>query len=104
MPTSPGIPSEYNKSQQQIQSLIWSNEAIKTIADKHKKTVAQILLKVHVARGISVIPKTVKKERLIENSNIFDFELDTEDWTQIKALDSGKSMLPDFWLDSLKNA
>ncbi|WP_145409351.1 aldo/keto reductase [Paenibacillus xylanexedens] len=71
---------------------LFSNELLTSIADKHKKTVAQVVLRSLVQNGIVVIPKSVRKERLIENFNIFDFELTTEDMAAISTLDARESL------------
>ncbi|MBY0215459.1 aldo/keto reductase [Paenibacillus illinoisensis] len=71
---------------------MFGNEVLISIAEKHSKSVAQVVLRWLVQRGIVVIPKSVKKERIVENFNIFDFELDTEDIEQITALDTRKSL------------
>lgn len=57
------------------------------IAKKYHKTAAQIALRFLIQRGISVIPKSRRKERLIENINIFDFELTNEEMKIIQELD-----------------
>ncbi|ANY66195.1 2,5-diketo-D-gluconic acid reductase [Paenibacillus sp. BIHB 4019] len=66
---------------------IFQNEALVSLAEKHNKSVAQIILRWLTLRGIVVIPKSVRKERIIENFNIFDFELSTADMERIAALD-----------------
>ncbi|WP_336781661.1 aldo/keto reductase [Paenibacillus illinoisensis] len=71
---------------------MFGNEVLTSIAAKHSKSVAQVVLRWLVQRGIVVIPKSVKKERIVENFNIFDFELSTEDIEQITALDTRKSL------------
>ncbi|WP_337031410.1 aldo/keto reductase [Paenibacillus illinoisensis] len=71
---------------------MFGNEVLISIAEKHSKSVAQVVLRWLVQRGVVVIPKSVKKERIVENFNIFDFELDTEDIEQITALDTRKSL------------
>lgn len=71
---------------------MFGNEVLISIAEKHSKSVAQVALRWLVQRGIVVIPKSVKKERIVENFNIFDFKLDTEDIEQITALDTRKSL------------
>lgn len=71
---------------------MFGNEVLTSIAAKHSKSVAQVVLRWLVQRGIVVIPKSVKKERIVENFNIFDFELSTEDIEQISALDTRKSL------------
>lgn len=68
---------------------IFSNPILKEIGEKYDKTVAQVILRWIIQRGIIVFPKSVKKERMIENFNIFDFELSSEDMEKIKELESG---------------
>ena len=57
------------------------------IAKKHRKTPAQIILRWNVQQGVIVIPKSVHKERMKENLDIWDFELDSNDMEQISDLD-----------------
>ncbi len=64
---------------------------LKTVADKHGKTVAQVILRWHLQRGTVVIPKSVHRERMAENFDVFDFELSETDMSVIAALDTGKS-------------
>ena len=59
------------------------------IAETHDKTAAQVMLRWHLQRGRSVIPKSVKSARLAENLDVFDFELTTEQLIDIDALDTG---------------
>ncbi|RCJ34921.1 2,5-diketo-D-gluconic acid reductase [Nostoc punctiforme NIES-2108] len=66
---------------------IFKNELLLAIAGKYKKTVAQVILRWLTQRGIVVIPKSVRKERIVENFNIFDFELSPEDMDAIISLD-----------------
>ena len=67
-----------------------SNETIQKIAKKHKKSAAQVILKWNVQRGVIVIPKSVHAERLKENINIFDFELDEDDMKVIDSMNQKK--------------
>ncbi|MGM9597583.1 MAG: aldo/keto reductase [Eubacteriales bacterium] len=60
---------------------------LKLIAGKHGKTVAQVILRWHLQRGIVVIPKSTHIERMQENFNVFDFELTDGDMSAISALD-----------------
>ncbi|GEA16258.1 2,5-diketo-D-gluconic acid reductase [Moorella sp. E308F] len=71
---------------------IFQNEVLVSIAKKYNKTVAQVILRWLVQRRIVTIPKTVHKERMIENIGIFDFELSQEDVEKIAALDTKKSL------------
>lgn len=71
---------------------LFGNEVLASLAEKHNKSVAQIVLRWLVQRGIVVIPKSVRKERIAENINIFDFELPAEDMEQISLLDTRSSL------------
>lgn len=73
---------------------IFQNEVLVTLAEKHNKSVAQVILRWLTQRGVIVIPKSIHKERIIENFNIFDFELSQEDMVTIAALDTNKSLFP----------
>jgi 2,5-diketo-D-gluconate reductase A len=70
---------------------IFQNEALLSIAKKHNKSVAQIILRWVVQRGIVVLSKSTHKERIQENFEILDFELSAEDMETIKALDTKTS-------------
>lgn len=74
---------------------IFENELLKGIAEEHQKTVAQVILRWHLERGVIIIPKSVRKERMQENLAIFDFSLDQEDIEKIATLDLGKSPIID---------
>jgi Aldo/keto reductases, related to diketogulonate reductase len=74
---------------------IFQNELLVSIARKHNKSVAQIILHWLIQRGIVAIPKSVRKERMIENFNIFDFELTADDIESIKSLDTKTSLFFD---------
>jgi len=54
-----------------------------------------VILRWLTQRGVVVIPKSVRKERIVENFNIFDFELSVEDIASISTLDTGKSLFFD---------
>ena len=71
---------------------LFANETLASIAARHGKTVAQVVLRWLVQRGIVVIPKSVRKERIAENFDIFDFALDDEDMKRISTLDTGKTL------------
>jgi len=74
---------------------IFKNELLASIGQKLNKSIAQVILRWLTQRGVVVIPKSVRKERIIENFNIFDFELSAEDMTSISTLDTGKSLFFD---------
>jgi 2,5-diketo-D-gluconate reductase A len=71
---------------------MFQNEVLVSIAKKHNKSVAQVILRWLTQREIVVIPKSVHKERILENFNIFDFELSQEDMETIAALDTKESL------------
>jgi 2,5-diketo-D-gluconate reductase A len=70
---------------------LFQNQVLRSIADKHGRSIAQIVLHWLTQRGIVAIPKSVRRERMAENLNIFDFELDAEDNKAIAALDQKAS-------------
>jgi len=72
-------------------SNIFGNKVLLAIAQKHNKTVAQIILRWLIQRDVVVIPKTVRQERMVENFSVFDFELSREDMDAILTLDTKTS-------------
>ena len=74
---------------------IFNNKLLLSMAKKYDKSVAQLILRWLTQRGIVVIPKTIKKERMIENFNIFDFDLSDDDMEIIKSLDTKSSLFFD---------
>ena len=74
---------------------IFENELLLAIARKYQKTVAQVILRWLTQRGVVVIPKSVRKERIVENFDIFDFELSNEDMNAIATLDTKTSLFFD---------
>lgn len=67
---------------------IFQNELLRSIGEKYNKSVAQVILRWLVQRGVVAIPKSVRKERIAENFAVFDFELSPEDMTAIASLDT----------------
>ncbi|MBI5974165.1 aldo/keto reductase [Staphylococcus canis] len=65
---------------------VMEEDTLKHIADKYNKTVAQVILKWHIQKGVMPIPKATSKTRQLENLSVFDFELSTEDLKQIDSL------------------
>lgn len=70
---------------------MFQNALLSSIAGKHGKTVAQVIVRWLTQRGIVAIPKSVRRERIVENFNVFDFELEPEDMEAIKTLDTRTS-------------
>lgn len=70
---------------------IFHNEVLTEIGKKYNKSVAEVILRWLVQRGIIVLTKSTNIERIKENFNIFDFELSKEDMEKIKELDTGSS-------------
>jgi 2,5-diketo-D-gluconate reductase A len=70
---------------------IFKNELLLSLAKKHRKTIAQVILRWLIQREVVVIPKSVHKERIVENFNVFDFELNREDMDEIATLDRNVS-------------
>ena len=74
---------------------IFQNELLLSIANKYHKSVAQIILRWLTQRGVVVIPKSVRKERMAENFDIFDFNLESDEMENIKSLDTKTSLFFD---------
>ena len=70
---------------------IFQNELLHSIGNKYNKSVAQVVLRWLIQRGVVAIPKSVRKERMEENFDIFNFELNFEDMEAIKTLDTKTS-------------
>ncbi len=88
---------------------IFQNELLASIGRKYIKSIAQVILRWLTHRGVVAIPKSVRKERIEENFNIFDFELSKEDLEAIATLDMKKTSFFDHrdpeiikWLGSRK--
>lgn len=71
---------------------LFQNETLVSIAKKYHKSVAQVVLRWLTQREVVVIPKSVRKERIVENFNIFDFELSQQDMESIATLDTNQSL------------
>jgi len=70
---------------------LFTNETLENIGKKYNKTAAQVMLRWNIQRGVVVLPKSVHKERMIQNLDVFDFMLSDEDMTAIAALDTATS-------------
>lgn len=86
---------------------ILEEEILNKLADKYNKTPAQIALRWHIDRGTMIIPKSVHKERLKENIDIFDIELDESDLNSLASLDKKRRFsgdpLDQEWLEKARN-
>ncbi|MFN0292469.1 aldo/keto reductase [Pedobacter helvus] len=74
---------------------IFNNEILVSIAQKHNKSVAQVVLRWLIQRDIVAIPKSVRPERIKENIDIFDFELNADDMQAISTLETKTSVVFD---------
>ncbi|KFF73348.1 glyoxal reductase [Chryseobacterium sp. P1-3] len=72
-----------------------NNMELKRIAEKHGKTVAQVILRWHLQEGFVVIPKSVTPSRIEENFNVFDFRLTEDEMNVVRSLDTGKRLFFD---------
>lgn len=70
---------------------LFTNEMLVGIGRKYGKSVGQVVLRWLVQRGIVALAKSVRKERMVENLTVFDFELSNEDMTRIATLETGQS-------------
>jgi 2,5-diketo-D-gluconate reductase A len=70
---------------------IFQNDVLRSVGGKYGKSVAQVILRWLTQRGVVTIPKSVRKERIVENFNVFDFQLSDEDMAAIATLDTGRS-------------
>jgi 2,5-diketo-D-gluconate reductase A len=77
------------------QGALLANETIAAVANRHEKTPAQVILRWHLQLGNVVIPKSVTPERIRENFELFDFELNEDDMIEFGALDVGQRIGPD---------
>ena len=74
---------------------MFTDPVLTEIAAKHGKSVAQVILRWDIQRGVAVIPKSVHRERLVENLDVWDFDLDADDLAKIAALDIGQPSMLD---------
>lgn len=70
----------------------FANPVLNEIGGKYGKTAAQTALRFLIQSGVVVIPKSTRKERMLENFSVFDFALTDEDMVAIQALDEGESL------------
>jgi 2,5-diketo-D-gluconate reductase A len=86
---------------------LFSNPVLSDIAAAHAKSVGQVVLRRLAQRGVVIIPKSVRPERMRENIDIFDFDLTAEQMARVATLDTGASLFFDHrdpamvtWLNS----
>ena len=73
-----------------MQGRVLSVENLQKIAGKYNKSAVQLVLRWNLQKGVVTIPKSIKKERIISNADIFDFEISSEDMNLIDSLDRGQ--------------
>ncbi len=73
-----------------MQGKLLDNPILQRIADKYGKSTAQVIIRWDLQNEVVTIPKSIKEHRIIENSNVFDFELTKEDLEQIDALNENQ--------------
>jgi len=78
-----------------MQGHIFDVPLMKTLSEKYGKTIAQVVLRYDLQKGVITIPKSSKKERIIANADIFDFEISAADMQALDGLDRGKRFGPD---------
>ncbi|MCD2255519.1 aldo/keto reductase [Lactobacillus sp. CC-MHH1034] len=74
----------------QGQANLLQDAVLNELAEKHQKTVAQIIIRWHIQRDEIVIPKSIHQNRIIENANVFDFKLTAEEMNQIAVIDKNQ--------------
>jgi methylglyoxal/glyoxal reductase len=74
---------------------LFNNPIINEISQKHHKSPAQVILRWDLQNEVVTIPKSVKEQRIIENANVFDFELSTEEMELINGLNQNERIGPD---------
>jgi len=86
---------QYEAWSPMMQGKIFGIDTFKEIANKYNKTIAQIVLRWDLQKGVITIPKSSKQERILTNADIFDFELTPEDMANLDSLDRGQRFGPD---------
>ena len=71
---------------------MFTDETLKSVGEKYNKSNAQVALRYLIQRGVAVLAKSVRKERMEQNMDVFDFELTSEDMDKIATLDKGESL------------
>ena len=86
---------QYEAWSPMMQGKIFGIGTFKELANKYNKTIAQIVLRWDLQKGVITIPKSSKRERILANADIFDFELTMDDMANLDRLDRGQRFGPD---------
>ncbi len=86
---------QYEAWSPMMQGKIFGIDTFKELANKYDKTIAQIVLRWDLQKGVITIPKSSKRERILANADIFDFKLTLEDMANLDSLDRGQRYGPD---------
>lgn len=86
---------QYEAWSPMMQGRIFELDIFKELSGKYQKSIAQIVLRWNLQKGVITIPKSAKKERIIANANIFDFALSDEDMRFLDGLNKGQRFGPD---------
>ncbi|AXT58777.1 aldo/keto reductase [Aquimarina sp. AD1] len=86
---------QYEAWSPMMQGKIFELSILDSLSEKYNKTAAQIVLRWNLQKGVITIPKSSKKHRIIDNANLFDFELSKEDINYIDSLDKHHRLGPD---------
>jgi len=78
-----------------MQGKIFEMDIFKKMAEKYKKTIAQLVLRWDLQKSVITIPKSSKKQRIVDNAAIFDFSISEEDMAVLDGLDKGQRFGPD---------
>ncbi|EAR02732.1 aldo/keto reductase [Maribacter sp. HTCC2170] len=86
---------QYEAWSPMMQGRIFNLDSIKEIGERHGKSPAQVVLRWDLQKGVITIPKSSKKERIIDNADIFDFELSNDEVAYLDGLEKGQRFGPD---------
>ena len=86
---------QYEAWSPMMQGKVFGIEEFKALAEKYGKTIAQIVLRWNLQKGVVTIPKSSKKERIIANADIFNFQLNDDDVKLLDAMHRGQRFGPD---------
>lgn len=84
---------------------VFQNPLLKELAEKYGKTIAQLVIRWDLQKGVVTIPKSVHRDRIFENADVFDFEISEEDMRRIDALDREErtGAHPDNFMDHFRS-